>query len=97
MSDIVDTLEQIDVTHNLINQYDDFQLATTADQAMEAIKTGKIASLLGVEGYVLITISSLLNSPGTSILDSHYTVELPPGIHHLCTLPSTDCQMTTDN
>lgn len=45
-----DTLEQIDLTHNLINQYDDFQLCTTADQVMEAVKAGKIASLLGVEG-----------------------------------------------
>ena len=47
-----DTLEQIDLTNNLINQYDDFQLCTTADQAMDTIKAGKIASLLGVEGYV---------------------------------------------
>ncbi|KAK4688450.1 membrane dipeptidase, partial [Tremellales sp. Uapishka_1] len=46
-----DTLEQIDVALNLMDKYSDtFQFCKTADDVMMAIKRGKIASLLGVEG-----------------------------------------------
>jgi membrane dipeptidase len=46
-----DTLEAVDVSLNLIQKYSDtFQLATTADEVLDAVKAGKVASLLGVEG-----------------------------------------------
>ena len=45
------TLEQIDVVHNLIRRYPEtFQLALTADEVEGAFHSGKIASLIGVEG-----------------------------------------------
>jgi membrane dipeptidase len=50
----LDTLEQIDVSLNLIEKYDDtFQLCKTADDVMSAIGQGKVASLLGLEGCVM--------------------------------------------
>jgi membrane dipeptidase len=46
-----DTLEQIDVAKLVIEQYPDtFQLSTTADEGRNAMKDGKIASWIGVEG-----------------------------------------------
>ncbi|KAG5646836.1 hypothetical protein DXG03_002213 [Asterophora parasitica] len=46
-----DTLEQIDVARALIEKYPEtFQFATGTDDIKSAIKNGKIASLLGVEG-----------------------------------------------
>ena len=46
-----DTLEQIDVARGMIDKYPDtFQLALTASDVETAIRSGKIASLLGVEG-----------------------------------------------
>lgn len=46
-----DTLEQIDVTLNLINKYSDtFKLVGTADEAQAAMRSGKVASFMGVEG-----------------------------------------------
>jgi len=46
-----DTLEAVDISLNLIEKYSDtFKLATTADDVLEAVKEGKVASLLGVEG-----------------------------------------------
>lgn len=45
------TLEQIDVTHRLINAYpDDLALALTSAEVESAMAQGKIASLLGIEG-----------------------------------------------
>ena len=45
------TLEQIDVTHRLIAKYpDDLALALTANDVVKAVKDGKIASLIGMEG-----------------------------------------------
>ncbi|XP_051884260.1 dipeptidase 1-like [Pristis pectinata] len=45
------TLEQIDVIKRMIEMFpEDFQLATTADGIMQVFKSGKIASLIGVEG-----------------------------------------------
>ncbi|KAI0058039.1 hypothetical protein BV25DRAFT_1811576 [Artomyces pyxidatus] len=46
-----DTLEQIDISHILINKYSDtFELALTASDVSSTISRGKIASLIGVEG-----------------------------------------------
>jgi membrane dipeptidase len=44
-------LEQIDIAHRIIETYpEDFALATTASEVMQAFGDGKIASLLGIEG-----------------------------------------------
>ncbi|KAJ1311020.1 hypothetical protein OPQ81_009526 [Rhizoctonia solani] len=46
-----DTLEQIDVAKLLIQQYSDtFKLATSTVDIKEALRVGKVASLIGVEG-----------------------------------------------
>lgn len=46
-----DTLEQIDVARNLMHKYHDvFEFATTAAGAERAIKNGKVASFMGIEG-----------------------------------------------
>ncbi|WWD05538.1 hypothetical protein V865_003617 [Kwoniella europaea PYCC6329] len=46
-----DTLEQIDVSFNLIEKYSDtFAFASTADEVEVAIKEGKVASMFGLEG-----------------------------------------------
>lgn len=46
-----DTLEQIDIAKLMIDRYDDvFEFATTAQAVRDAIRHGKVASLLGVEG-----------------------------------------------
>ena len=48
---VVMTLEQIDVTKRLIARYPQaLQLALTADDVENAVRDGKIASLLGMEG-----------------------------------------------
>ena len=45
------TIEQIDVTHRLIQRYpDDLALALTADEVEAAMAAGRIASLIGMEG-----------------------------------------------
>ncbi|XP_055504323.1 dipeptidase 1-like [Leucoraja erinacea] len=45
------TLEQIDVIKRMIEMFpDDFQPATTADGIVQIFRSGKIASLIGVEG-----------------------------------------------
>ena len=45
------TLEQIDVTKRIVARYPrDLQLATTADEVERAMKAGRIASLIGMEG-----------------------------------------------
>jgi len=46
-----ETLEQIDVTQRMIEHYsDDLQLALTAADIRSALASGKIASLMGMEG-----------------------------------------------
>jgi len=46
-----DTLEQIDISRYLISKYPDtFQLSLTSSDVTTAIKKGKIASLIGIEG-----------------------------------------------
>ncbi|MEE9464355.1 MAG: dipeptidase [Candidatus Neomarinimicrobiota bacterium] len=45
------TLEQIDVVHRLIEKYpQDLELALTADDIVRIHKSGKVASLIGMEG-----------------------------------------------
>jgi membrane dipeptidase len=45
------TLEQIDVVHRMVRKYaDTFELATTAADVERIFKTGRIASLIGMEG-----------------------------------------------
>ncbi|TRM67768.1 membrane dipeptidase-domain-containing protein [Schizophyllum amplum] len=53
-----DTMEQIDLSKVLIDKYSDtFELATTAADVKQAIRSGKIASLLGIEGAHQISAS----------------------------------------
>ena len=48
---VTQTLEQIDVVHQMIARYPEtFAYATTASEVEAAIKKGKIASLIGMEG-----------------------------------------------
>jgi len=48
---VATTLEQIDAVHRLIQRYpDDLALATSADEMEQAHATGRIASLIGMEG-----------------------------------------------
>ena len=48
-------IEQIDIVKRMVEKYpDDFELATTADDVERIAKSGKIASLLGMEGGVAI-------------------------------------------
>jgi hypothetical protein len=48
-----DTLEQIDVARLMMDRYSDtFEFCETAQDVRDAIKHGKIASLIGIEGYV---------------------------------------------
>ncbi len=45
-------MEQIDVVHRLAERYPDvFELATTADDIVRIHKAGKVASLIGMEGW----------------------------------------------
>lgn len=45
------TLEQIDIVHNMVARYPhDLQMASTADDIINAQKAGRIASLIGIEG-----------------------------------------------
>ena len=48
--DVRTVLEQIDVAKRIINQYDDLELALTADDIERIHHAGRIASLLGMEG-----------------------------------------------
>ena len=48
---VTQTLEQIDIVHQMVARYPDaFALALTADDIERAIKQGRIASLIGMEG-----------------------------------------------
>ncbi|KCV72973.1 membrane dipeptidase [Fonticula alba] len=49
--DVLQTLEQIDLSRRMISHYDDtFAYAITANDIRKALSEGKIASLLGIEG-----------------------------------------------
>ncbi|KAL7905946.1 renal dipeptidase family [Trichoderma velutinum] len=53
------TLQQIDIIHTLVERYsDDLQLSTTSKEVWQAFKSGKIASLIGVEGLHQIANSA---------------------------------------
>src|SRR5881227_1301223 len=48
---IRDTIEQIDIVKRMVKAYpNDLALATTADDIIRIHKTGKVASLIGIEG-----------------------------------------------
>lgn len=48
-------IEQIDLVHRMVERYpDDFAMAYTADDVERIVKSGKIASLIGIEGGVAI-------------------------------------------
>ena len=45
------TMNQIEIVHDMIDRYPDvFELALTADDVMRIFKSGKVASLIGLEG-----------------------------------------------
>jgi membrane dipeptidase len=47
--------QQIDLVHRMVGRYpDDLALATSADEVERAVKAGKIACLIGIEGGVAI-------------------------------------------
>ena len=47
--------EQIDLVHRMVERYpNDFEIALTADDVERIVKSGKIASLIGIEGGVAI-------------------------------------------
>ncbi|HEX5788352.1 MAG TPA: membrane dipeptidase, partial [Woeseiaceae bacterium] len=43
-------LEQIDIARRFIEKYDAFELALTADDVERIMRSGRVASLLGMEG-----------------------------------------------
>ena len=47
---VVATLEQIDFVRRLVDRYDGLALATTAADVERAVASGRLASLLGIEG-----------------------------------------------
>ena len=48
---IRDTIEQIDTVHRLVRAYpNDLAMASTADDVVRIHKSGKVASLIGIEG-----------------------------------------------
>jgi len=52
---VVQSLEQMDIVHDIIARYPDtFGLATTADELEAVFASGRIASLLGLEGGSMI-------------------------------------------
>ena len=51
-------LEQLDIVHRFVERYPDaFALATTADEVEAAFRSGRIASLIGLEGGSMIASS----------------------------------------
>ncbi|MEQ9411902.1 MAG: dipeptidase [Fuerstiella sp.] len=58
---LLQTLQQIDLVHNMLKRYPDvFERADTADEVERIVKAGRIASLMGIEGGYSIE-SSLAN------------------------------------
>ncbi|KAM0255918.1 hypothetical protein ACHAQJ_005319 [Trichoderma viride] len=53
------TLQQIDIIHTLVERYpDDLRIARTSVEVWEAFKSGRIASLIGIEGLHQIANSA---------------------------------------
>ncbi len=49
---IQQTLEQIDIIHRLAAKYNDvFELASTSNDVERVFRSGKIASMMGIEGH----------------------------------------------
>lgn len=67
-----DTLEQIDIAKLMIERYGDvFEFVTTAQGVRNAVRAGKVASLLGVEGCVLAGSRGSVPLPRSRILIRH--------------------------
>jgi membrane dipeptidase len=65
---IRDTMQQIDLILRLIRKYpDDLQLAKSSSDILTSFQTGRIASLLGIEG-----LHQIGNSP--SVLRMYYVL-----------------------
>lgn len=47
-------MEQVDFIHQMIDRYDDFQFAGTAEEVLDAFGSGKIASMIALEGGHMI-------------------------------------------
>lgn len=48
---VIETLQQIDLIHSMIEKYPHIlSLACTADEVWEVFRSGRIASLIGIEG-----------------------------------------------
>jgi membrane dipeptidase len=62
---VVKALEQIDIIHGLVERYPEtFGLATTADEVEAVFASGRVASLLGMEGGAMIgsSLAALRNA-----------------------------------
>ncbi len=69
---LLQTLQQIELVHNMIKHYPDvFELASTADDVQRIAKSGKIASMMGIEGGYSIE-ESLSNIPRLYNLGCRY-------------------------
>jgi membrane dipeptidase len=82
--------EQIDLVHRLIAKYsNDLELALTADDVERIVKSGKIASLIGIEGGVAIE-NSLAQLRAFHRLGARYMT-----LTHNVTLDWADAAMDT--
>lgn len=78
------TLEQIDVIRSLTEQYEDLQFCSSVDEILSAVRNGKIASLIGIEGG-----HSIQSSPG--ILRQMYNLGVRYlTLTHNCNTPWAD-------
>ena len=77
--------EQIDLVHRMVEKYPaDLELALTADDVERIVKSGKIASLIGIEGGVAIE-NSLAQLRAFHVLGARYMT-----LTHNTTLPWAD-------
>jgi membrane dipeptidase len=76
------TLEQIDIVHRMVRRYPDvFELALTADDIERIHKSGKIASMIGMEGGHSIDSSlgtlRMMHRLGARYMTISYTTSTP--------------------